>query len=87
MMRVFIVIFLLSSRLGITSAMEQEGGLQKSNNQYKYWIPGWIVSLARNYPITYGNETWSFGERQYLTSWSWTGCAEYNARSTKWTYK
>ena len=61
MMRVFIVMILLSSGLGITTAMEQEGDSQKSNNHHEFWVPGWIVSLIWNYPITYGHETWFFG--------------------------
>ena len=88
MMRVVILMGLVFSQVGSTMADDPEGDGPNSNRYYKFWVPGRIVSIIWNRSITYDHETWTFGEwHQYLTSWSWDVYAEYNARSTKWTYE
>ena len=87
-MRVLLLVGLLFSQVGPSVANDQDEKGSGSNFYYKFWVPGWMISILWNHPITYDRETWTFGEwHQYLTSWSWDEYAEYNARSTKWTYE
>ena len=85
MMRVVFLMGLVFSEVVPVSAGDQEEDGTDSNHYYKFWVPGWMIGVIWNHPITYGQETWTFGEwHRYLTSWSWADYAEYNSRTTKW---
>ena len=85
-MRGMFLMCLVFSQVVPVSAGDQEGDGTDSNHYYKFWVSGWMIGVIWNHPITYGQETWTFGEwHQYLTSWSWADYAEYNSRRTKWS--
>ena len=85
-MRVMILMLFVFSQVAPVAANDQEGDGSESNHYYKFWVPGWMIGVIWSHPITYGQETWTFGEwHQYLTSWSWADYAEYNSRTTKWS--
>ena len=85
-MRVVLLVGLLFCQVGLVVANDQEEKGSGSNFYYKFWVPGWMISILWNHPITYEKETWTFGEwHHYLQSYSWSDYAEYNSRFTKWT--